>query len=219
MNNNVYLNNSSANFSIALDRSTNLDCLSNLNDFRQNLIPQSSSLINSTDFQSDNNLKTNLNELGLFSNCLNENKLNEQLTKMDTNLVNEEELVHADDEEDNISIDVDGADECSEKQQQNEVNQKLNSIFEESVQKNLIKSLSINSDANHHLTNSIKNDLKGDLKSELKNDFKSNFKVIKDDQQKSILPSSLSSSSSSSTDTQYNINSFLYPHWLLSCTQ
>lgn len=224
VNNNAYLNNSQSNFSsLALDRSTgNLDCLANLNNltnFRNNLIPTSTSLINSTDFQFTNNLKSNLHDLGLFNNLNDANnnskQLNNELNKsLDVNLVNEEELMN--DEDDSVSIDVDGADdEFNDTPNIKSNYSKFNSI-DDNIQKNLIKSLAINSEAN-----SIKNELKSDL---LDCEFKTNFKAINQEQKSinktTISSLSSSSSSSSTTDAQYNnINSFLYPHWLLSCTQ
>lgn len=188
--NNAYLNNSPANFQLAMDRQMdktgNLDCLNNLNNLNsfRNDLTSSDMMINTADYNSKH-LNDELNKNLEINQMINED-------------MNEEE-------DDTVSIDVDGGDDDTCKQQ---------TRFEDNVQKNLIKSLTINSD-----TNSIKSELKSDLKSEFKS---SNF-INKISQDKKLSNnqtiSSLSSSSSSSTDTQYNINSFLYPHWLLSCTQ
>lgn len=219
-NNSAYLNSSQSNH-FPLGSSANLDCLTNLNnlsrDFHNHLVPtSSSSLIGGGDFGPD--LKSNLHNLGLFSNLSDNNNNSKQLNELNKSLANEE-MNDDEDEDDCVSIDVDGADEepngggC---EKPNEAKFILNSI-EENMQKSLIKSLSINSDAT-----SIKSEPRNELKSD--HQSKTNLKAINADEAKALknptISSLSSSSSSSSTDAQYgNINSFLYPHWLLSCTQ
>lgn len=228
VNNSAYLNSSqSSHFPVG--SSGNLDCLTNLNnlsrDFRNHLVPtSSSSLINCPpDFVRDN-LKGNLHDLALFSNLSdNNNNSSKPLSvfekSLDVQLGNDEDEMNDDDDEDDCaSIDVDGADEeLNGSEKNNEVKFNCLNSIEENIQKSLIKSLSINSDAN-----SIKSDLKRELRSD--HQPKANLKAVAADEQKPLknptISSLSSSSSSSSTDAQYsNINSFLYPHWLLSCTQ
>lgn len=220
-NNSAYLNSSQSNH-FPVGSSNNLDCLANLNnlsrDFRNHLVPtSSSSLINCPpDFVRDN-LKNNLHELGLFSNLSDNNNNSKPLLdkSLDVQLANDEDEMNDDEDEDDCaSIDVDGADEELNGEKNDEVKFSLNSI-EENIQKSLIKSLSINSDAN-----SIKSDLKRELRSD--HQPKANPKAAEEAKplKNPTISSLSSSSSSSSTDAQYsNINSFLYPHWLLSCTQ
>ena len=217
VNNSVYLNGSQSGH-FPLGSSANLDCLASLNnlsrDFRNHLVPTSSSSLIGGDFV-PNSLKNNLHNLTLFSNLADNNNNSKQLNeldKLDVHLVSEEMNDDEDDDE-CASIDVDGADEelNGGVDKPNETKFSLNSI-EENIQKSLIKSLSIHSDANS---------IKSEPKSELKSDRHAKANAEEQKPLKNPTISSLSSSSSSSsTDAQYsNINSFLYPPWLLSCTQ